>query len=129
MKNTIKGIILSCVVGAVIGSIIGSVIGIVNRVEDTMRPIDYCIREIKNQEYKFLAFTYFYEELEPKSELQQEADPGCDLYSYYITTFACERKIEWYCFVKFNSKSIFDRYTPEELLFIDCDIMFETQYT
>ena len=113
---------------AVIGIIIGSILGIEHLFKDTMLPIDYCIRDIKKQEYKFLAFEYFYEELEPKSELQEETDPGCALYSYYITTFGGDKKIEWYCFVEFNSKSIFHRYTPEEVVLIDCDIMFETQY-
>ena len=123
-----KRIMIPYIVGAIIGGIIGFVAAVIQLNKERRDPLYYCLWEIHTHEDYDCDFTYFYEELEPKSEIRKEADPGCDLYAYYITTFTDDRKGEWYCFIECKSNSIFKGYNPEEVVLIDCDIAIETFY-
>lgn len=92
-------------------------------------PLQYCIWEIQKHEGYDCEFSYFYDRLQPEKEIQKEADKGCILYAYYITTFTDDRKGEWYCFVEANHSSIFfGGHKPREIVAIDCDLAFETLY-
>ena len=95
-------------------------------------PLQYCLWEIATHE-GYNEFSYFYNEL-INNELQEEADEGCSLYAYYITTFTEEVKGEWFCIIECKCNSFFGNatgqsaYTPDEVVLIDCDLAFETYY-
>ena len=127
MKKKVITIITVVVIS--LSAIIGFIFGLFSVAKGQYSPLQYCLWEIHKHEDYDCDFTYFYEELEPKSEIRKEADSGCDLYAYYITTFTDDRKGEWYCFFECKSNSIFKGgYKPEEVVLIDCDLAIETYY-
>ena len=98
--------------------------------KNSKTPLGWCIWEIHKHEYYDCDFTYYYKDLEPKSEIKKEADKGCEIYCYYITTFTDEYKTEWYCFFEGFHRNWFDHafeciyYRPDEVYIIDCDEAF-----
>ncbi len=117
----------------IVGALIGLIAFPLNATKNWHSPLMYCIWEIQSHEnYDCDYFTYYYEELEPKAEIQKEADKFCDIYVYYITCFTDERKGEWYCGIECES-SVFPRalgkqwgYDPWQVRLIDCDLVLET---
>lgn len=88
-------------------------------------PLQYCLWEIQSNE-GYEEFSYFYNEL-TNNELQEEADEGCSLYAYYITTFTEDVKGEWFCIIECRQVG-YKTYTPDEVVLIDCDLAFEMVY-
>lgn len=99
--------------------------------KNSKTPLGWCIWEIHTHEDYDCDFTYIYQEVEPKSEIQKEADKGMNIYCFYITVFTGERIGEWYCFIECFHKDLFDKvfdakyYAADEVYLIDCDIARE----
>lgn len=133
-KNLIEILICIAIILALLSGFIVTIVNYCNFHKYAKSPLGWCLWEIHTHEDYDCDFTYYYEELEPKSEIRKEADKGCELYCYYITCFTDDRKGEWYCFIECYHKLSFDNavgyklYNLEEVVAIDCDIAIETFY-
>ena len=132
MKKKIITIITVVIIS--LSAIVGFIFGLFSVTKGRYSPLQYCLWEIQNNEGYNEEFTYTFEELEPKSEMQKEAHKDCVIYAYYITVFTNDRKGEWYCFIECKMPwyiSGFGEpkgYRPSEVIAIDCDLAIETYY-
>ena len=107
------------------------VIGVNEHYKGTKSPLNWCIWEISTHEDYDYGFTYIYQEIQPKSEIQKEADKGTQLYAYYITCFCEDRIGEWFCFIECFYRDLFDEmlnakfFAASEVYLIDCDLIRE----
>ena len=98
--------------------------------EERKTPLEWCVWEInKHEDYSCTDYGYTYQDIKEHT-LEEEVEKGT-LYTYYITFFADDRVGYWYCGIivepKFPHFVLDDRYVPNEVLAIDCDLVYEVK--
>ena len=128
-KNILLGITIPI---AIVGLIFSIALTVFSLTRNWHSPLQYCLWEIQSHENYESFSTFYYNELEPKSEIRKEVDKNHELYAYYITVFTEDRKGEWYCFIEcLVPFYVLGLGTPRgydinHVIAIDCDLAIET---
>ena len=89
-------------------------------------PLGWCLWEIHTHENYDCEWSYIYNDI-----YNHDGSNEDNLDAYYITCFLDDRIGEWFCIIKYEYKSAFDRaagikvFAPDEVLLIDCDLARE----
>ena len=90
-------------------------------------PLGWCVWEIRrNDGYQDAVYTY--QELNPYNEIQEEKSNSKNKFdAYIITTYTYPSRTEWLCFIEY--KDTIKKYlNANDIIYIDCDIVWEKNY-